>query len=255
MKSRLQTFLLAAALLLLPAAEGLSQVVVYKFDFAKTGPSINYGFYDEGWVVADATGGPADWVLTFREGALRYYITVDDFGSLFYANNGDHVSGVISASAADGTPQTTFLAIGDVNTSVKGLNVSVKVPQILEGVAQSADDESDVPFDTEEGDRGYAGISNMKGSLQQQRTDDANSQNLTTDETFTELVAYLERRGYVLFEVEDPGDGTGDGNGDGTGDGNGDGTGDGTDGTDGGGDTGDGATAEIPDEIQINTGN
>ena len=92
----------------LAAQPASAQVVVYKLEFAKEGSSINYSFYEEGWVVADATGGPASWVLTFFEGPIRRYITITDFGSLFYASKGGTVKAVISAAAADGTPQTTF---------------------------------------------------------------------------------------------------------------------------------------------------
>ena len=119
--------------------------------------------------MADAIGGPASWALTFREGAIRYYITVVDFGSLFYPRDGKIVAGVISAAAASGTPQTTFLAIGDADTTVAGANIAVKVPRRMEGYAQSADDESELPFDEDEDQVGYAGISRMAGSLQPQR--------------------------------------------------------------------------------------
>jgi len=46
-----------------------AQVAIYRFSFEKDGPAINYGFYDEAWVVADAVGGPTSWIFTFKEGA------------------------------------------------------------------------------------------------------------------------------------------------------------------------------------------
>lgn len=198
-------FLPAAALatLLWIAASTASQaqVAIYRFDFEKEGPSINYGFYEEAWVVADAAGGPASWVLMFREGAHRRYIVVEDFGSLFFPNKGRTVVGVISAAAASGTPQTTFLAIGEVEQSVKAGNVTVKVPTEMKGYALSADDESEVPFTSNEGDVGYAGISTMKGSLQVTRTADANSRNQSVEDALAEVEAYVKRRGYTEFVV------------------------------------------------------
>ncbi|MCB1064520.1 MAG: hypothetical protein KDN20_16580 [Verrucomicrobiae bacterium] len=194
-------FLLAALIFFIAAPSAFSQVAIYRFDFEKEGPSINYGFYEEGWVVADATGGPASWILMFREGPHRRYITVEDFGSLFFPNKGSTVVGVISASAASGTPQTTFMAIGELETYVNGANVKAKVPRTMKGYALSADDESSVPFDAKEGNVGYAGISKMEGSLQSSRTSDANTRGQSTAEALDELIAYLKRRGYTEYVV------------------------------------------------------
>jgi len=193
-----------------------AQVVVYKIDFEQEGESLNYNFYENGWVVADATGGPASWVLTFFEGPIRRYITITDFGSLFYAYKGSKVRAVISASASNGTPQTTFLAIGTPSETVRQQNVKVEVANKLEGVASSADDESELPFDVDEGDKGFAGFSKMKANLQRSRTDEANSNNLNVEETFADLITYLERRGYTPFVVAEPVDPAGGDNGDGT---------------------------------------
>ncbi|MFK5922208.1 MAG: hypothetical protein QM496_08510 [Verrucomicrobiota bacterium] len=189
---------------LISVQSGSAQVVVYKIDFEQEGSSINYNFYEDGWVVADATGGPASWILTFFEGPLRRYITITDFGSLFYANKGNSVKAVLSASASNGTPQTTFLAIGTPSQTVRKQNIKVEVANQLEGVTSSADDESELPFDVKEGDKGFAGFSKMKASLQRSRTDDANSNNLSVEETFAELILSLERRGYTPFVVAEP---------------------------------------------------
>ena len=211
-------FLFIAALIgtfLFTLQDSSAQVVVYKLEFEQEGSSINYNFYEDGWVVADATGGPASWVLTFYEGPLRRYITITDFGSLFYASKGKTVKAVISAAAAAGTPQTTFLAIGSPSETVRKQNIKVEVANTLEGVTSSADDESELPFDVKEGDKGFAGFSKMKANFQRSRTDSANSDNLTVEETFDELIKSLERRGYTEFVVEDPDDGDEDGDGDG----------------------------------------
>lgn len=189
---------------LISLQSGSAQVVVYKIDFEQEGSSINYNFYQDGWVVADATGGPASWILTFFEGPLRRYITITDFGSLFYANKGNTVKAVLSASASNGTPQTTFLAIGTPSETVRKQNIKVEVANQLEGVTSSADDESELPFDVKEGDKGFAGFSKMKASLQRSRSDDANSNNLSVEETFAELIISLERRGYTAFVVAEP---------------------------------------------------
>lgn len=214
-RSHLLSLGLLAIILLAFVPGAFSQVAVYRFDFEKEGPSINYGFYEEAWVVADATGGPVSWLLTFREGPHRRYISIAGFGSLFFPNKGGTVVGVISAAAASGTPQTTFLAIGEIETEIKGANVKAKVPKSLKGYALSADDESAVPFDADEGNVGYAGISTMKGHLEVSRSKDASSRSLSVEETFAELISYLERRGYAEFVIALPAD-NGGGNGNGT---------------------------------------
>lgn len=203
MSSSFRIFLFASLIFLL-APSAFSQVVIYRFDFKKEGQAINYGFYDSAYVVADATGGPAQWILTFREGPHRRYITVEDFGSFFSPRDRGKAKGVISAAAATGTPQTTFLAIGEPETYVRGANVKVEVPKKMSGYALSADDESAAPFDDDEGTVGYAGISSMNGTLQQSQTSSANHKAQSVEEAFDDLVAYVERRGYLEFVVVEP---------------------------------------------------
>ena len=111
---------------------------------------------------------------------------------------------MISAAAATGTPQTTFLAIGEPETYARGANVKVEVPKKMSGYALSADDESAVPFDDDEGTVGYAGIGSMNGTLQESQTDSANHDAQNVAEAFTDLIAYVERRGYREFQIAEP---------------------------------------------------
>ena len=182
-----------------------AQVAIYRFSFEKDGPAVNYGFYDEAWVVADAIGGPTSWVFTFKEGAVNHYVTVSEFGSLFYANNQKVSYGIISAAASTGTPQTTFLAIGELEDTVRSSdgNVSVKVADDMEGSTLSADDQSDLPFDSGDGNAGYAAISTMTGGLEARRTADANTANFTIEEAVADIVTYLEQRGFAELVIED----------------------------------------------------
>jgi len=192
------------------ATNAEAQVVVYRLEFEKTGASINYGFYDEGYVIADASGGPATWLLTFRDELQNSYITIEEFGSLFYANKGDLTRAVISAAAADGTPQTTFLLVGDLTQEVDSDNISVTVAGQLNGYAISADDESELPFDSREGNVGYAGASEIKAFYQTDRSDAASRDRQTIAEALADIVTMLERRGFAEFTVEDPADATAD---------------------------------------------
>ena len=246
MKSRTPLSLLAALILLTGvlafAGSAQAQLAVYRLEFEKTGVSINYGFYDEGYVIADAAGGPATWFLTFRdEDTLQnHFITIEEFGSLFYANKDTLTRAVISAAAATGTPQTTFLLVGDLTRDVDSDNITVKVAGNMNGYAISADDESELPFDSREGNVGYAGASEIKATFQTERSDAASRDRQTIADALADIVEMFESRGFTEFTVADPAaadgaDGTtaADGTTDGT---NADGTattGDGTNATDG----------------------
>ena len=74
----------------------------------------------------------------------------------------------------------------------------------LEGITSSADDESELPFSIQEGNKGFAGFSKMIADLQRSRTDSANSKKQTVEEAFAELVSHLERRGDTAFGVAEP---------------------------------------------------
>lgn len=210
MKSRAPLTLLAALILLTGiltfAGGAAAQLAIYRLEFDKTGPSINYGFYDEGYVIADAAGGPATWLLTFRdeETLQNQFITIEEFGSLFYANKGDLTRAVISAAAATGTPQTTFLLIGDLTRDVESDNITVEVAGNLSGFAISADDESGLPFDSREGNIGYAGASEIKGSFQTDRSDAASRDRLTIADALADIVEMFESRGFTEFTAVDP---------------------------------------------------
>lgn len=213
MKIRSLLVALAALTVFSPllATNANAQVVIYRLEFDKTGTSINYGFYDQGYVIADASGGPATWLLTFRDKIQNSFITIEAFGSLFYANKGDLTRAVISAAAADGTPQTTFLMVGDLTREVDSDNISVTVASELRGFAISADDESELPFDSREGNVGYAGASGIKAFYQIDRSEAASRDRQTIAEALADIVSMLERRGFVEFAVEDPADDTDDG--------------------------------------------
>ena len=195
MKNRTPLTLLAALVMvtgvLAFAGNSHAQLAVYRLEFEKTGTSINYGFYDEGYVIADAAGGAATWFLTFRDEDTfqNHYITIGEFGSLFYANKADLTRAVISAAAATGTPQTTFLLVGDLTRDVDSDNISVKVAGNLKGYAISADDESELPFDSREGNIGYAGASEIKATFQTERSDAASRDRARAARKRSELLA------------------------------------------------------------------
>ena len=109
-----------------------------------------------------------------------------------------------------------------------GFIATVDTATSLNGFVLSADDESELPFDSSVGNLGYAGTSKVDGTLLREKTDSANSQLQSVDEALEELEAELQRKGFTEFVFDEGDDGE---------------DGDGGDGGDGGDDGGDDAGA------------
>lgn len=187
---------LLALLLAFCLPEARAQVAIYRLEFSHTGPSVNYGFYREAWVVVDAAGGPATWLLAYRDGAHNRFIQAPGYGSYFLASKRGQLSGVIHATPATGTPASTFLLLGALDAQVKSQVATVKVAKALEGYALSADSENELPFSVNEIDKGYAGFSRVRATLQASDSAEANHDGLTVEEAAGQVAASLKRRGF-----------------------------------------------------------
>lgn len=191
-----------------------SQVVVYNIDFDEAGPNANYRSYDRGFAVMPLSGGDADFVLQFQDGATLYYVQVPEFGTYYVATEGNDRQGVVANAATQDTPINFFMAIGNVNTTIRATvtttdpdtNVSStsqeteKVPDELEGYILTADPSGSGVFDA---NSGAAGASEMSLSINAAQTNLANQQQLSVAETIAALVESLERAGWQEFFVAD----------------------------------------------------
>tara|TARA_R110002096_G_scaffold403766_4_gene601386 strand:- start:26776 stop:27459 length:684 start_codon:yes stop_codon:yes gene_type:complete len=193
-----------------------SQVVVYNIDFDKVGPSANYRSYDRGFLVMPLDGGDVDFIFQFQVGSTRYFVEASEFGTYYITTEDDEREGVVANATTSNTPINFFMAIGDLNTTVRATvtttdetsnvttatKVSQKVPNKLEGYILTADPSGAGVFDA---NSGAAGASEMTATLDAVRTNTANLQQLTIAETVASLVESLELAGWQELIVSEEG--------------------------------------------------
>ena len=112
----------------------------------------------------------------------------------------DQSAGPVLAADTDNEANLfALLAVGEPNVRLRidsaGFIATVDTALKLDGHVLSADDESELPFDTSVGNLGYAGTSEINGSLQRERTDHANSQLQSVEEALEDLEAELQKKG------------------------------------------------------------
>ena len=190
---------LVLASLLMTASKADAQVLVYKMDFAKSGRSINFDFYDQAFFVVDGLGGTGTFVVTYREGGRDFYLSSADSGELFFAVRPGAEKAVIRATAENGTAKSQYLLIGDlsskISVSLRGQRVTLAVCPSLRGTALASDSEADVNFLASDGSIGFAGFANIKATLERTKTRNANKANQSVGEAVADLVTSLERQG------------------------------------------------------------
>lgn len=195
------TLLAAVAFLFISAAapRAEAQVLVYRMDFSKTGNSINFQMYDQAYFVVDGLGGTGTFVVTFREGGRDFYLASADSGELFFAVRPGAERAVIRASAENGSAQSQYLLIGDLNSKIsvnlRGQRVTLAVSTFLRGSALASDSETDVEFLSADGSLGFAGFAHIEAWLDRDRTRSANRANLSVSDVVAELIEDLENRG------------------------------------------------------------
>ncbi len=217
------TLLAAVAFLLMTSAapRAEAQVLVYRMEFSKTGNSINFQMYDQAYFVVDGLGGNGTFIVTYREDGRDFYLSSADSGELFFAVRPGAERAVIRAGAENGTAQSQYLLIGDLNSKIsvnlRGQQVTLAVSTYLRGSAMASDSESGVDFLTADGSLGFAGFAHIEAWLDRNRTRSANRANQAVADVVADLIEDLENSG-----IEDGAD-------DGTDTGTDDGTDDGTD--------------------------
>lgn len=192
-------FLLTAALLI--ASPLRAQVVVYRLSFEKTGDSINYRPYQNGYYIAPLEGGTGSLILTLVTGSQRQYFTYASFGDLFVALKGEDKKMVFSATATNEVSTTTFYAIGnadkEIEVETRNATSQVKVAGKMVGYSVSADSEKDLPFSGSGTSVGVAGVSILTAKFDEQATNDAIKNNLDVAGQVTAITTELEGNGYV----------------------------------------------------------
>jgi hypothetical protein len=182
-------------------AAGAGPVAVYLLSFEKTGDSINYRPYQNGYYVAPIEGGAGSLILTLVTGGVRQYFTYPAFGEVFVALKGEDKRMVLSATATNTVSTTVFYAIGktDKELHVESRNATsdVLVAEKMTGFAVSADSETDLPFSGSGNSVGVAGASILTARLEETLTNVAIRDNLDVDGEIAVIEAILEGTGYV----------------------------------------------------------
>ncbi len=199
---------LIIASLLLTATYAKSQVIIYKLDFKETGSSINFSFFEQGFLVAPALGGTGSLILLDQSGG-RHYVLAEDSAKLFVAlKDRDTRKMVFSALAASGATEAFYMAMGSLSETIKAYSATsefkTKVAGKMEGSVQVAGDESDLKSLAEDGSIGFAGTAKMKADLQKERTNRANKLGQDVASATADLVEYLERHGFTDENEPEP---------------------------------------------------
>lgn len=220
----------------LGASKADAQVLVYRLDFKKSGRSINFDFFDAGYFVVDGLGGDGSFIATYREGGRDFYL--EGSGTMFFAVKPGAERAVIRASADNGSAESKYLMIGDlddkISVNIRGQRITLAVSSFLRGSVLASDPEDGVDF-VRGNSIGFAGFADIKAHLDRIRTHRANRANLSVAQATSDLITSLENSGISDGTDDGTENGTGNGTSDGTGNGTGDGTDDGSDdGTDDG---------------------
>lgn len=202
-------FLLFAAIFAtLGLSQGTSQaqVLVYKLDFSNP-KGVNFYSFEGGYVVVPLLGGAASFLLTSSEDG-RTYVESADGGTFFTAvsSSGDQKA-VLSATTGAETAAGAMVLIGEINHVVKvnsrTISLAARVAKGLSGTLVSADPETEAEATAIDGSIGSAGFADVKMSLDERETNDANSEALTIAATIENLKIELERQGFSAASDDD----------------------------------------------------
>jgi hypothetical protein len=202
--------LLLMTLILGVSSQAISQVVVYKVKFEKTGESLNYESYEGGFFVTNFNDSIGNVILTITDGAFRYYVEVEEAGELFLIRNEGKRVAVFRASGTNANGVTvSYQAIGKVKRSVKiGGGYAAPIARKLEGYLLASASERDAAADDESNDEfdetvGFAGSSEIAIRFDADRTREYNERLFDVSDATDALIAELEQDGYD----EEPEDG------------------------------------------------
>lgn len=197
-------------------------VFVYELKF-KHLEGFNVDFWGGGWVVVPATGGVGSAVLTAIDDGRKEYVEASGSVAFYFAKTREKRYTVVAMG--NGTPGgnaavLSMQAFGEsnhgisINTEVA--TIKVKAAKVMRGYAQASQDESGDSTLSTDGTVGFVEFSEMKLDIDEDMTNRMNEKfGGDVGRAYTELVAEVQRRGYV--ERDDGGTGTGTGTGTATG--------------------------------------
>ncbi len=192
-----------------------AQVLIYKLEFQHEA-GFNVEFFKEGYCVVPVLGGTGSILLGHEEDGRRIANTAADSANFFTGITGSgrrvtvlNAGGSAATTGATATSATTqaWVATGDVNKyvslSTPTSSMRVRIASSLKGLAIGASAETG-SVTAADGSLGFAHIAEIKASLDDRLTSDANKAGETLAAAVTRVQRELFRRGYVTPTETDP---------------------------------------------------
>lgn len=192
--------LFALAVFFVTAGAAHSQVLIYKLEFKQV-DTLNLEFFQEGYVITEALGGSASFVLGGRENGRR--VLTEGSGGTFTIGEDNHRKrhAVLSAGggSTDSSSTSSFVAFGPVNDSIHiqtpTVSIRLTVASKLNGAAVAAGSEE--ASDTRNAPEVFANISALKAELDDKQTRLANRRGQDTAAATAAMKILLQQKGYT----------------------------------------------------------
>ncbi|MEM7144084.1 MAG: Calx-beta domain-containing protein [Verrucomicrobiota bacterium] len=178
--------------------------VIYRLDFDKNSPSINFQFFDNGYVIGPYEGsalvGLGSFIFTLNK--TKEYFLIEDSAHLFIAKRGSNQRMVFGGGSIGDSGFSGYLGSGSTNKTLSVPGLKLKIASSMKGVGLAGADETSLLGTINEpadGSLSLAGNINVKASLSTGFTRQANSvEGEGSLEEATQLVVdYLESAGFT----------------------------------------------------------
>lgn len=182
-----------------------AQVAVYDLSFQRAEDrSINFSFFDGGYLAMDLVTGTGTFLLTFRDlsqGAQQpCFIEATEAAEAFTAVQESLSKTVVRATSQTGTALAHYLATGDIDLQIpieiERKPVTVRVASRLSGQVLASDTENDVQFDAGHPVIAFAGMASFQLTLNPDFTSEANRRSESLAECVQTLTHQLTTLGF-----------------------------------------------------------
>jgi hypothetical protein len=185
-----------------PQGTNTQGVLVYGLNF-KHLAGFGIDFFEDGYVVAPATGGTGEVLFLGRDHGKRIYS--HQTGVKFFPayTRDDKFTVVTMTGSASASLSMNAYGKADDKVKAKTPNVSITVnaARTMHGLAQAALDESTSTTKATDGTSGFVEFSEMKLAIDDGETSDANDKSLSVADTMKALITKATRRGYSELKL------------------------------------------------------
>jgi hypothetical protein len=186
--------------------------IIYSLDFKKTGSSINFNFFDGGFVIGPYEGsalvGLGSFIFTNTNDGLKEYFLVEESAHMFIAKKGTGRRMVFGGGSIGEAGFSGYQGIGRPTTSLSVPGITLKIASTMKGKALAGADETSLVGTINEpsdGTLSLAGNLYVTASLRTGFTRQANAvEGAGSLADATQLVVdYLEDSGFVRSDPID----------------------------------------------------